>query len=163
MKSLLLLRHAEAEPARDGMDDHERALTRRGQSQARALGRWLKRHDLAPARVLTSSAKRARQTAESVARTAEWNVPAHAVDSLYNATADVMLDLVRHQAGDDARVLVVAHAPGVGDLAGALVTRHGDLALACEPATLIEIVFDVESWAEVAARHGVLRLLLPSA
>jgi len=162
MKSLLLLRHAEAQAASADGGDHERSLTRRGQTQARALGRWLKRRDVTPGRILCSSATRARQTAESVTRTAGWNVPLHAVDGLYNATADTMLDLVRHQSGEDERVLLVAHAPGVGDLASLLVTRHVDLALVCEPATLIEIVFDAASWTDVAARRGALRLVLPS-
>jgi phosphohistidine phosphatase SixA len=71
---LLILRHGQAHdrppPAHanaDGGSDHHRELTDLGRQQARFIGGLLAAHARArPARVLVSSATRARQTAEAV-------------------------------------------------------------------------------------------------
>lgn len=81
---------------------------------------------------------------------------------LYNSSAEELLTQVRKQDEDVAQLLLVAHAPGVPDLTSALVTEHTDLMLKCAPATLAEIVFDVDRWSSVEAGRGTLRLLLPS-
>lgn len=162
MKSLLLLRHAEALAADGGRGDEERVLSRHGHAQARALGRWLKRQRMVPDQVLCSGAKRARQTAKDVMAAAGWPTALTEVASLYDASASTMLALVQAQADDLRGLLVVAHAPGVGELAALLASRHADLRLACEPATLIEVVFDCATWSAIGPRNGVLRLLLPA-
>jgi probable phosphoglycerate mutase len=63
---LILIRHAEAETieARDG-SPADPELTLRGRSQARAVARWLLRKPID--RILSSPARRARQTAEATA------------------------------------------------------------------------------------------------
>ena len=61
--NLILWRHAEAE---DGLPDLDRKLTPRGRKQAQAMARWLV--DRLPERylVVSSPAKRARQTADAL-------------------------------------------------------------------------------------------------
>ena len=44
MKRLYLLRHAKAEPAEPGQDDHARALTVRGMHDAGAMARYLRKN-----------------------------------------------------------------------------------------------------------------------
>jgi len=72
---LILWRHAEACDPRDGQDDLERALTGRGEHQARRMAAWLARRLPATARVLASPARRAQQTACVLDRSCE-TVPA---------------------------------------------------------------------------------------
>lgn len=161
MKTLLLLRHAEAAPAGPGLDDHERVLTPRGRHQAEAQGRWLARHGPRPATLLCSSAARTRETAVLLAAAADWTVEPCALDALYDATVTALLDVVR--AIDDGldTALLVGHAPSVPTLVSALATRGDDLALACEPATLFRLDCDCGSWTDMAPRIGTLSLLLP--
>ena len=66
MRELILLRHAHAEPAAAGLDDIDRPLSREGQAEAEAAGRWLKEHGHLPDRILCSPARRARETLEQV-------------------------------------------------------------------------------------------------
>ena len=62
---LILWRHAEAEIAAPGQDDLQRALTPKGERQARRMAAWLNQRLAATTRVLVSPALRCRQTAEA--------------------------------------------------------------------------------------------------
>ena len=73
-----------------------------------------------------------------------------------------MIAVLREQAADIDQLLLVAHAPGVGELASALTTRRSDLSLACEPATLIEVVVTLDDGSELDSNCGRLHLLLPA-
>ena len=151
-------------PATPAVADHERKLSPDGQQQARRLGMWMAARGWAPQALLCSAALRARQTAEAVAIAvaAGWTTPLVVLDRLYNANAVDMIAVLREQAADIDQLLLVAHAPGVGELASALTTRRSDLSLACEPATLIEVVVTLDDWSELDSNCGRLQLLLPA-
>ena len=70
MKKLLLLRHAKSSWSDDGLPDHDRPLNKRGKKTAPQMGRLLVERDLVPDLIVSSSAKRARKTAEAVAKAA---------------------------------------------------------------------------------------------
>jgi len=162
MKSMMLLRHAEALPATAAVADLDRVLSNLGKRQARAQGKWLRARVWTPQAVLCSAAARARQTAEALCAAAGWTTAMIVREELYNASADTMLAVLRAQAREVDRLLLVAHAPGVGELASSLTTRESDLALACEPATLIEVCADINDWSTLARRCGTLHLVLPA-
>ncbi|HKU71743.1 MAG TPA: histidine phosphatase family protein, partial [Burkholderiales bacterium] len=62
---LILWRHADAE---DRVPDEARALTGKGEKQAKHMASWLKERLPKDARVLVSPAKRAQQTAAALTR-----------------------------------------------------------------------------------------------
>ncbi len=66
-KTLMILRHAKAEPGTAAQDDHERALNARGIAASRLIGAYMHRQHLIPDRVLCSTATRCRQTWEEMA------------------------------------------------------------------------------------------------
>ena len=66
MRELILLRHAHAEPAENGLADIDRPLSPHGLAEAEAAGRWLLEQRLVPDRVLCSPARRTRETLEAV-------------------------------------------------------------------------------------------------
>ena len=67
MKTLLILRHAKSSWQNNDLSDHDRPLNPRGQRDAPDVGKRLRNEGLIPDAVLSSTAKRARQTAEAVA------------------------------------------------------------------------------------------------
>jgi phosphohistidine phosphatase len=161
MKSLLLLRHAQAHVIAGGTNDKARALSAEGLAQGRALGAWLREAGWMVERILCSSALRAQQTAETVRVAAGWQTPVSLYEALYNAEAMAMIELLRNDAAAVERLLLVAHAPGIAQLASVLTTQRADLSLVCEPATLIEVVLDVSSWADIVPGCASLRRVLP--
>ncbi len=60
---LILWRHADAE---EGEPDLDRSLTGKGRKQAERVARWLQRHLPSKYRVVSSPARRARETAEAL-------------------------------------------------------------------------------------------------
>lgn len=111
MPTLVLARHAKAEPA--SRDDHARRLTPGGRAQAVALGDWLRAQGVAPDRVLVSTAARARETWESAGTGGEVVV----AGEVYEASADYLRALVGSTGDDVGTLVVVGHNPALERLA----------------------------------------------
>lgn len=125
LRTLLLLRHARAEPA-GGQDDADRPLTERGRADAEAAGIWLRDNEIAPTQVLCSTALRTRETWAAVAESSGFGGLVDHEPGIYQAHPQALLDLVR-RADDDATALaLVGHAPGVPTLAAELADGDGD-------------------------------------
>lgn len=123
MDRLILLRHAKAEAEAPSGDDFDRPLAPRGQREARAVGMQLAALGLRPDLAVVSPAVRTRETWELV----ELSVAGADVkfeSGLYNAEAGAIRKLAE-KAGAKARtVIVVAHNPGLQELAVRLM-REG--------------------------------------
>jgi phosphohistidine phosphatase len=112
---LILWRHAEAEVAAAGQDDLQRALTHKGERQARRMAAWLNQRLPATTRVLTSPALRCRQTVEALGREARI-VPAMAPDAPISA----LIEAARWPRSSEP-VLLCGHQPTLGQLAAQLL------------------------------------------
>ncbi|HLA63353.1 MAG TPA: histidine phosphatase family protein, partial [Rhodothermales bacterium] len=159
MKRLLLLRHAKSDWAADYTGDHTRPLAKRGRKSARRMGRFLVTADLRPDLVVSSTATRARDTADMAADAGAWtDVAVHATDALYEASPDALLGVVRALPDAATTVLLVGHEPTFSMTAGRLI---GAAAVAVPTGTLAGVDFEVERWADVAFGAGTLCLLVP--
>jgi phosphohistidine phosphatase len=112
---LILWRHAEAQDARDGQGDLERALTTKGERQAERMAQWLTRRLGASARILVSPALRCQQTVAPLGRTFET------VEAVGLNTS--VTELLQAAGWPDAGqpVLVVGHQPTLGLVAARLL------------------------------------------
>ena len=126
MKTLMLLRHAKSSWKDSDLADHDRPLNKRGKKTAPQMGRLLSAEGLMPDLILSSTAVRARQTAEAVAHSSSYEGPIELLDSLYLAPPGKLLGEVSTRTPDSVvRVLVVGHNPGLEDLVEILSgTRH---------------------------------------
>ena len=123
-RDVLILRHAHAEPAAPGTGDFERPLSRVGEDEADAVGRWLAEHAVAFDEVLSSPATRARQTAERVLAIAGG--PAIAFEPhVYEATPGTLIDLLDRTDGKQV-TLLVGHNPGLEQLVALLLEGRSD-------------------------------------
>ena len=114
MRELILLRHAHAEAAAAGQDDIDRPLSRQGQAEAEAAGKWLKTNGYLPDRVVCSSARRARETLEQVLSVIGY-IEQRQEPRIYEATpGDLMSVADEHK--ELSRVLLVGHNPGLEQL-----------------------------------------------
>ncbi len=113
---LLLWRHAEAEP---GEPDLGRALTGKGEKQARRVAKWLQTHLPDSAWILVSPAKRAQQTAKALAELSPRKLKT--LDAIApGASADDVLAAVGWPDGKHV-VVVVGHQPTLGWVASRLL------------------------------------------
>ena len=111
MRTLILLRHAHAEPAAPGQADVDRPLSPEGLAEAEAAGRWLAEHGLVPDRVLCSPARRTRETLEAVLGVVGF-VEQRLEAGIYEATPGALAALAdAHREVE--RLLLVGHNPGL--------------------------------------------------
>ena len=117
MKQLWLLRHAEAEPASAGLTDFERPLTAAGRAQAAAAAAQLRQLDVRPDLMLASPALRASETALIVAQRLQCPAVVRYQPSLYQASAAQLLAALQGCEAGVSTLLLVAHNPGLSQLA----------------------------------------------
>lgn len=112
-RTLIVLRHAETESPHPGQHDLERALTAQGEQDARAVGRWLRDHEIGCDTVLCSPALRTRQTVHEIGSGGCSEAEVVIEQSLYAADPDDVLQVLREAPHDASVVMVVAHAPAL--------------------------------------------------
>jgi phosphohistidine phosphatase len=150
VKRLTLMRHANAEWKDPQISDFDRPLNRRGHSEAEAMGRRLMELQLVPTILLASSARRAEQTAEIVAR--ELGVGTRnrrKEESLYLAPAEEILRLVQATGPRISHLMIVGHNPGISEVAHLLAPNRGIGGL--NTAAVCSFTFDTNSWTDVEA------------
>lgn len=147
MKTLLVQRHAKSSWKHPELSDHDRPLNKRGKRDAPRMGRLVAAQGLRPDVIVSSTARRARRTAEEVARHAGCEGAVQLDRRLYLASPDEIVDVVRGVAGSARRVMVVGHNPGLEDLVARLAGRRETL----PTAALAALHLSIRSWAELTA------------
>ncbi len=113
MKKLLLMRHAKSSWDNSDIPDHERSLKKRGKKDAERMGKLLKSKELKPDLILSSTALRAKETAEIVADTCKCKKEIIFLDSLYMAEPSDILRAIEKNAKDKKTIMVIGHNPGL--------------------------------------------------
>jgi phosphohistidine phosphatase len=145
VKRLTVMRHADARWKDPGTDDFARPLNRRGLAAAEAMARRLLELELVPDRLVVSTARRAEQTADIVARELSLSVRhVQREEALYLAGAAEMLRVIHDTGPRIAHLMVIAHNPGASDLIHLLVPRGGISTLTT--AAVCSIVFETDHW-----------------
>ncbi|MDX8397098.1 MAG: histidine phosphatase family protein [Mariprofundaceae bacterium] len=158
MKTLLLIRHAEAGWDDFGQADVARDLTTRGKQQAEFLAIEMCKNEIHPELILSSSARRAVQTTERLCaghvcdiKHVNWR------DELYLASDELLLSVAKNVNDQFDCVAIVAHNPGLSDLLNALVSgSHPGMV----PSAMVAISWPVGSWSELRKVEGKLELAL---
>ncbi len=120
---LVIIRHAKAEGYAES--DLDRSLAPRGRGDAEAAGTWLKQLGVVPDVALVSSAVRARETWELIAKAAGWTTEPDVDPALYDADEDAVLDLIAATDESVGTLVVIGHNPTVGMLAQLLDDGDG--------------------------------------
>ncbi|HET6908769.1 MAG TPA: histidine phosphatase family protein [Mycobacteriales bacterium] len=145
---LALIRHAKAE---DGRVDERRALTSHGKSDARAIGRWLREHDVVPALALVSPALRTVQTWEAIAdELGDTDVPVTLDERIYDNRVAGLVAMVEECDDETSTVAVVGHNPSMHALASQLAGDADSAQLSDYPTATVA-VFTVQSWLRLEA------------
>ncbi|MBW4023654.1 MAG: histidine phosphatase family protein [Proteobacteria bacterium] len=169
MRQLLLLRHAKSSWADAALTDHDRPLDPEGRCAARAILATIERLGIAPQLVLVSSARRTRETLELM-EPLPGNPRVLRSTELYLASPRQILDQLAELAADATSVLVIAHNPGLHDLAMMLTGAHGmtlggpgsrRLARGFPPAALAEFSVAGE-WRTLPDGARLIRFLTPA-
>jgi phosphohistidine phosphatase len=145
-KTLMLLRHAKSSWKDPGCSDHDRPLNKRGKQAAPRMGQLLRQRKIVPDRVISSTAVRARATAQAVAEASGYEGKVQLSPELYLAAPASYIDVLRSIGGDPQRVLAVGHNPGIESLLAHLTGQE----LAMPTAALAVISVAIEGWDELS-------------
>ena len=166
MLRLFLFRHAKSSWTDPSLDDQDRPLNPRGQRSAPLIGRFMRAHKLVPDLVLSSPARRARDTWK-LASAELGTAPRLVMDeALYDfGNGGRILDTVRSKADTAKSVMVVGHNPSIERLAQRLIGK-GDaklrkrLAEKYPTGALAMITFDATDWHAIEDGKGTLSVFV---
>lgn len=152
MKTLYLLRHAKSDGGSGG-PDHDRTLAPRGVDAAQRVGRFLAEIGQLPERVVSSSATRAKTTAQLAATAGDWGTDVETDPALYDGGPEDMLAWLQRVDDETNSLLLVGHQPTWSLLAEGLI---GGGQLRFPTAALARIDLQLELWREIEFGDGEL-------
>ncbi|MBS1797594.1 MAG: histidine phosphatase family protein [Acidobacteria bacterium] len=156
MKTLYILRHAKSSWDNPDWSDFERPLNARGLDAARFIGGLMFVRSLAPELIVSSPAKRAKQTAVLVKEVAEIARPIEFDERIYEASPLTLFNLIREFDDRFASILIVGHNPGFENLVRTLTGET----VAMPTAALARVDLDIARWRDVEAGANRLEFLL---
>jgi len=145
MKTLLILRHAKSSWKHDHLADHDRPLKKRGEQAAATIGELIRKRDLTPQRIITSTARRALTTAKLVAEACQYEERIIATRSFYGADPDAFVDVLRQLDDADECVMVVGHNPDLEMLLESLTGAMESL----PTAALAQVALHIDAWKDL--------------
>jgi phosphohistidine phosphatase len=113
MKTVLILRHAKSSWKHTGLSDHDRPLKKRGKQAAPRMGQLIYEEDLVPDVILSSTARRARDTADLVAEASGYAGEVTYLEDFYHAWPSDYIDALRNLSDDVDSAMIVGHNPGM--------------------------------------------------
>lgn len=146
MKTLLIMRHAKSSNKDEDITDHERPLNKRGKLAAPRMGRLLKEEGLIPDHILSSSAKRARSTAEAVADQSGYEGEVQVSTDLYATGPGAFIRVLQFLPDNHCRVLAVGHNPGLEELLELLTKQVKTI----PTGGIVQIELPIQSWKELS-------------
>lgn len=149
------MRHAKSDWEADYGADHERPLSERGLRNARLMGRVLASRGIVPQCVISSTALRARTTAELAIEAGRWGSELRLDAALYESDPAEVLEAAA-SAPDVDRLMLVGHQPTWSLLVHTLTGERADL----KTGAVALIGLDLASWHGLHGASGALTELL---
>lgn len=160
--TLLLIRHAKSD-WETGKPDHARPLNARGRHDAPRMGAWIAGEGLSPGEVLCSDAARTRETLDLMLPAWGPRPEVGLHRALYHAVPEAMLALL--EGAEAERVALVAHNPGIGQLASRLARRAPDHPRWADFPTcaVAALAFQAAAWSAIREGSGeILAFAVPA-
>lgn len=158
MKSLILVRHGKAEHIKIEQHDYDRKLTDNGIENVNELAKELKEDLHLVDLIISSSAKRAFQTAKILARVLDIKEDTIIKnDLIYESNISVLLNVINSIDDKFERVIITGHNPTFEYMIEYL-SNHV-IAGGLSTSGAAHITFDIDTWALVSEGIGVLKKL----
>ena len=126
MKHLYIIRHAKSDWSDWGQSDFERGLNKRGQKAVFTMAEVLKEKQVMPDLILSSSAKRAKLTAEGLAENIGYRGKIQYNDALYMAEPEEVISMIKEIKDRYTTVFIVGHNPETTELTELMINEYID-------------------------------------
>lgn len=162
MKTLILLRHAEAADLQSGKDA-DRPLTSKGRGMAVWVGNELNKKGLCPDFILASSAQRTKETCQLMQDAWAPDVYPQAFfdPAIYRADAHECLEMIAMQDEIHHSVMMIGHNPCIHQLALMLCApgeaqKSPELVRSFPPTSCVVLTFESDLWVHIHKGSGRL-------
>lgn len=154
------MRHAKSSHSA-GRKDFDRPLARRGRKDAPRMGLFAKDVGALPASIISSPAKRAKQTIQMFAEKAEidpslitWN------ENLYYGGARDYLSTIQKASDKADDILLVGHNPLIEEAVSLLCNEEGEYAVRMPAGALVCIEHPAIEWGQIKAGTARLKWMM---
>ena len=147
-KNLLIMRHAKSSWSDINATDHERTLNKRGLRDAPRMGHFISKRNWQPELIASSSAKRAKMTAELFVENCDGvdQSQLEFVDDFYHASPRTYLSYLAMIGNNNiSTVMVIGHNPGLEELVLRLAGTYESM----PTAAIAHFRLSVDCWTEV--------------
>jgi len=156
MKRLLILRHAKSSWADSDLSDFDRPLNERGMKAAPFMGSLIAQRGLLPDAIVSSPAKRAKQTATLFRDNSGADLTLTFDDRIYEASPNTLRKVVSETTDELASIMIVGHNPGIEGF-----IRHLTGNTESMPTAAIAVIdLEIDSWTDIANESGILVTLI---
>ena len=154
MKTIIIFRHASTNAATEHQIDYDRTLTPRGLKDAERMGCYLLEKNIKPDVVFSSSAIRAKKTAEVAYTAGDWKSIFFLEPKIYGGSPYFLLDLIKQQHDSYNSICLVGHEPNFSNFIAKSIntTTYIDF----PTAAMAKIDFDIQEWIQTDFKIGIL-------
>lgn len=156
MKTLYILRHAKSCWADASLSDFERPLNERGIKAAPFMGRLMTEKNFQPEIILSSPAKRAKQTAMMVKKSGAMRAEIRYDERIYEASPLRLMEIVSEIENTVESILLIGHNPGFEGLVKFLTGEFHVM----PTAALAVIDLKIDDWKSIHTECCSLRVLI---
>ena len=158
MKKLTIIRHGKSSWADSSLSDWERPLNARGKKDALLIGYKLEEDKIIPDKIISSSAKRAYDSAKQIAECIKYPESKIAItDDIYLAGLPQLVRLIQNLKDKWEHVFLFGHNPYFTELPN----LYGKKIISNLPTTgVYQISFKCDKWADISLNNGKNTYLL---
>jgi len=154
--SIIIFRHGKSDWNAVYNKDHDRPLAKRGINASKKMGIFLKDKDQIPDIVISSSADRAKTTAELAIKAGNWSSNFYVDERIYGRSSNFLLELAKLIDDKHKSICFVGHEPTCSSFIS-LSTFHS---ARFKTASMAKINFVSDSWNGIEFGKGTLEWLI---
>jgi len=126
MKNLYLIRHAKSDWSDESKSDFDRSLNKRGRKAVSTMSKVLEAKKIMPDIIISSSAKRAKLTADGLAKELGYKGKIKYIDTLYLTEPETIIEQIKKVNDKYETLFVVGHNPETTELSNRLIDTYID-------------------------------------
>ncbi|MDO9266902.1 MAG: histidine phosphatase family protein [Sulfurimonas sp.] len=152
MKKLYIIRHAKSSWSDAALNDFERPLNKRGKANAPMMGERLKEKGVMPDIIISSPAKRAKSTAEIIAKEIGYEKKVLFDENIYESSVDKLRKILTALDDKQNTVFLVGHNPELNMLVDYYVKFYENI----PTCGVVEVEFACDTWANIEPKNAKL-------
>ena len=150
--SIIIFRHGKSDWNAIYGKDHDRPLSKRGIKASKKMGIFLKKKDQIPDIVISSSAVRAKTTAELAIKAGNWSSNFYIDEKIYGRSSDYLLELAKLIDDKHQSICFIGHEP----TCSSFISQCTFYSARFKTASMAKINFFSKSWGEIKFGKGTL-------